>query len=664
MTPMLLLLLGCRDKPAVDTHTVVEDTAPATAPDPWLALEAVPLEPMRALLSATLEDTVDPRAIRTLPERALAAVIDGPEVVILDPLYHQTSEAFCISASEWPDWGDEERRGSCPKGQVYTRRGRLIPDGATVDAAFDPIKLTLTVLTVNGTVQTADADLLGDNPLDFLRLSEPIDLGLGPLESTARLAVRDGSIAIVTDNTLLLEDTIIDLPGTAAAVAWVDAGVWALTDGGLWADGTVLSVSGTAMAVGTDAVWVGAPGAISRVDRESLAVESITLDGATGAVAVDGDKTYAATGDGIAVLQDGAEIARYTLDAPVDLGVGPPHEILALVGGEVRVFLDETALVGDDVLDVVMTTFIEKPRNEGSDTECRGGGETITGYAEQAATNTPMLEDLPLPPVVGITPFFAKRAAECDLLETLSPLLSQSDVGILYHSLVPEDCETDCLVDWLTSEAAQVIALGVEPSWASGLAAKDDLPDFADLLRQADGPDRYLFFGISSLPDLTHEADPRAKNSWPIQTGQRSPAWRIDHAEELVAGAAGGWLTVYPGDNIPLFNLGGCPNLLLRECHQVGLGGTSTIDAADTLALTLMLHRALADRDGPSTFTFHLPDLGVYDYTTDCTVTDRVWSGEGCQAAILQQWAFETWQRYALGGLARMSGPADLPRPE
>ena len=655
---MLLLLLGCPTDP---DPVIVVDTA--TTPDPWAALEAIPLEAFRDLMVAPLEGASSPTRLRTLPDRSLTAILDGPEVLVLDPLYHQTSAGFCVSASEWPDWGHAERQGDCQDGSAYIQRGRLIPAAPAVDVAVDTTALTITVLTAAGTLQVADADLLTANPLDYLRLGDPVETGLGPLGSSSLLAVSDGEVAIASDAVLLMGKDIIDLPGTATALAWIDGGIWALTDGGLWVDGTEVSISGQAMAVSTSAVWIGAAGSLSRIDRSSLDVETFDISGATGPVAVDGERVYAATEDGIAVLEDGTEIARHLLDSPTDLAVGPPNEIIALVSTDVRIYLDETALEGEDVLDVVMTAFIEQPRNEKSDVECRGEGSTITGYVEQAVANCPMLDDLPLPATVGITPFFAQRAAQCDLLETLRPLIDRVEPGVLFHTPTPE-CGEDCLIDWLIEDAAYVTALGVEPTWASGLAAKDDLTDFVDLLRQSGGPDRYLFFGLSALPDISHNADPRSKNSWPVETGRRSEAWSIAHASELQTGTEGGWLTVYPGDNIPLFNLGGCPNLLLRECHQLGLGGISTIDEDDTLALTLLLHRALVDRSGPSTFTFHLPDLGVYSYVSGCEVEDRIWSGEDCQVAILQDWALSVYQRYTLNGLARLSLPSDLERPE
>ena len=660
-SPMLLFLLGCPSAP--DTN-VLTDTADNTAA-PWDALTSVELDPFRALTVVPLQDAQEPLALRSLAARALTAVIDGPDVLVIDPLYHQTSAGFCISAAEWPDWGHEERQGSCQSGEAFIRRGRLVPDAPAVDVAVDSVALTITVLTAAGTLQTANADVLSENPLDYLRLGEPAETGLGTMAAGARLAVSDGAIAIAAGSTLTLPDGSIDLPGAATALAWIDGGVWALTESGLWANGTTLAVSGLAMAIGEDAVWIGDEGTLTRIDRASQVTEALTVAGAMGPVAIDGARVYAATTDGIAVLEGGAEVARYALDAPTDIAAGPPHEILALIDSEVHIFLDETALEGGEPLDLVMTSFIEQPRNTLSDVECRGSGTTITTYAERAVANGLLLDDLPFPPTVGITPFFAQRAAECDLTKTLSPLISSIESGVLFHSPTPA-ChdETDCLTDWLAADADYVRALGTTPTWSSGLAAKDDLGDFVALLQQSAGPDRYLFFGISALPEFSHEADPRSKNAWPIETGRRSPAWRIDHADELMDGAAGGWLSVYPGDNIPLFNLGGCPNLQLRECHQLGLGGSSSIDTDDTLVLDLLLHRALADRSGPSTFSFHLPDLGVYDYIAGCEVSERIWSGADCQAAVLQQWALSVYERHVLSGLVRLSPPSSLERPK
>jgi hypothetical protein len=655
---MILLFLGCPTPPS----TVTTDTA--SLPAPWEGLEAVELEAMRALMETPLTDSTNLRQLRTLPSRGLTAMLSGPDILILDPLYHHSPATHCVSASEWPSWEDESRQGTCQEGRVQTRRGKLLSDSPALDVTFDPVALQLVVLTAAGTIQTANADLLSGNPLDLLRLGEPLDLKLRSLPETARIAMHDGMFA-VSNGPLLHDDSgTTTLPADITALTWADGVVWALMDTGLWVGGETVAAAGTHMAVGTDAVWIGGVEGIARVARSDRSVSLLSIDGATGPIAADGARVFVATDDGIAVIEDGEETARYIQDAPADLAVGPPHELLSLTDAAVQVFLDETALVGGDPLDVVMTAFIEKPRNNTAGEDCRGSGSTISGYVEQAMINHAVLSDLPLPAVVGITPFFAQRAAECDLVAMLAPLIDTADIGVLYHSPTPDDCSGDCLVDWLAEDAGYVSELGAALTWASGLAAKDDLDDFVDLLQQSGGPDRYLFFGISALPQLNHEADPRSKNAWPLASGERSSAWRIDHADELAEGAAGGWLSIYPGDNIPLFNLGGCPNLLLRECHQLGLGGSSDIDTTDTTALTLMLHRALADRDGVSTFSFHLPDLAVYDYTADCTETDRVWSGEACQAAVLQEWAVDVWQRHVLGGTARMSTPAGLARPE
>ena len=653
---MLLLLLACKpdaDSPAVD------DTA--AAPAPWAELTAADLDPLRDLMTTPLTDASAPGRLISLPQRALTFVQDGPIVLVLDPLYHHNPTRHCVSASEWPDWGHEERQGDCGSGAVLTRRGQLIPDDPAVAVAVDAVRLEVVLLTSRGTLQRANADVKSGNPLDYLRLGEPEEQ-VGPLSPAAVLAVEDGQVAIADGTALWVDGAQQTLPGEALALAWRDGVLWALTDDGLWVDGAEVEASGLAMAVGDDAVWLGDAGAVLRIDAQQLTTERIPVSGATGPLAVHGARVFVAVSDGIAVVEDGAELARRTLSAPVDLAAGPAHEIVALHDSSVQVFLDETALAGADPLSVLVAAFIEQPRNENFDVDCRGEGTTMTTYAEQAAANGPLLSDLPLPTALGITPFFATRAAECDLIDTIAPTVDAADVGVLFHSETP-DCDEACIAAALQADMAAVEALGQAPVWASGLAAKDSLEDWASVLQRAEGPDRYLFFGLSSLPDLNHEADPRSKNSWPLEPGRLSGAWRINHADEFEHGVADGWLTVYPGDNIPLFNLGGCANLLLRECHQLGQGGVQGIDETDLTALSLLLHRALADADGPSTFTFHFPDIGLYNYVSGCTVSERRWSGESCQAARMQDWALDVYQRLVLNGLVEQTAVSALPRP-
>ena len=155
-----------------------------------------------------------------------------------------------ISASEWPDWGHEDRQGSCQSGEAFIRRGRLVPDAPAVDVAIDPAALTLTVLTAAGTLQTASADVLGENPLDYLRLGASVETGLGAMAAGAKLAVFNGDVAIASGSTLTLPDGTVSLPGEVTALAWIDGGIWALTEAGLWADGSTLAVTGQAMASG------------------------------------------------------------------------------------------------------------------------------------------------------------------------------------------------------------------------------------------------------------------------------------------------------------------------------------------------------------------------------------------------------------------------------
>ena len=117
-----------------------------------------------------------------------------------------------------------------------------------------------------------------------------------------------------------------------------------------------------------------------------------------------------------------------------------------------------------------------------------------------------------------------------------------------------------------------------------------------------------------------------------------------------------------PGNNVPAFNVGACPNLFVNECHALNRGGGISLDTGDMDTLNLLLHRALvsAGTEGTHTWSFHLPDIGLYDYTDHCEVTDRTWSGEDCSAARLQAWVFAVHQRFAIEGLVNWSAPSTV----
>ena len=90
-----------------------------------------------------------------------------------------------------------------------------------------------------------------------------------------------------------------------------------------------------------------------------------------------------------------------------------------------------------------------------------------------------------------------------------------------------------------------------------------------------------------------------------------------------------------------------------------------TLDEVDIAVLDLLLHRAITESVTSTvrTWSFHLPDIGTYDYTQGCTQDDRVWSGEDCAGARLQEWLIDVDRRLVQGGLVRWPTPGALAQP-
>lgn len=666
LLPLLAALACNRSEP---------EGEPATTPDPWEALEPVALDPFREIASASLAAETAPASLRTLPERSLSFVLSGGVVLALDARYHHDPSGRCVDASGWPELLDATAQGACPEGSAWTQRGKLATAAPIVSFAVDRASLRLALLTDKGGLGLADADVLSGDPLDLLRPGEVVSLETGPL-SEATVSAMEGEDLWVADGASLwrldpsggaIQETHA-LPGEAQALLLRESRPWVLTSAGLWADGETLTEPlGLALAATDDTVWVGAEDGLWQVDTEQLEVEFISVPGATGPLTVDEatGRVWAATSAGLASLQDGL-LTQHNTDPVSDLAMNSAGELVALgEAGQIRVYVDETSLTGAEPLDLLIAAFIERPRGPKDSAPCTGETESVAAFAATAADNAAVLADQPLPVALGLTPNFARRARACEVIDVVAPLLSASNTepGVLFHALAEDCTDQACLADFLASEAAELTALGLDPTWASGLAPQDALSlDWVLALDQAGGPGRYLFFGLSTLPEITGE-DPRAKDAWPLAAGERASAWRVGSAETVAEHDPSGSLSVYPGDNTPLFNLGNCPNLLLEECHLSNMGGGTEINADDVSTLALLLHRAVAERDGVSTFTFHLPDLGVYDYTQGCTVTDRVWSGEGCEAALLQAFGFDVVQRYVANGLVRLRLPSELDTP-
>ncbi len=212
-------------------------------------------------------------------------------------------------------------------------------------------------------------------------------------------------------------------------------------------------------------------------------------------------------------------------------------------------------------------------------------------------------------------------------------------------------------------------ALRVFPTWASGLTSWE--ADWAQALVQVGGPRTIWFFGLSADPSIPHD-DPRAKEALPWRGDAPPSTWSIDSAEQIAVRAptAGqpaptrdGALSVWPGLTASGFNLGACDNVSMTVCRRVAAGGGDTFDAADVAVLDVLLLRALALRDPTtaSSWTFHLPAIELYDYTNGCEVDGWRWTGDRCQAALIQEWAVDAELRHVRAGRMDWTVPSDLP---
>jgi len=667
---MLLLLgvLGCRpDKttsaPAPDDTTDTADSGPPA----WADWPAQPAEGLRALLDVPLPGAVSPATVETLPGRSLSVIWDPGAAAawVLDARYRHSSDAACISAASWPGWVSTGQQRSCPDGKIFTRRGTLSVPAGVQAVAVDPAGLQVMLLDADGQLWRADADPLRGNPLDHLR---PALLDLPARPDATDIAFTDTGILLITEGAALTHlnpdtgatATDDSLPEPILAAHEAGDVTWIRTSAGLYCDGALLS--GTAGAAGMVAVADGGlvyadldAGAVVSLGADGVEAERVSVAGLRGPLAV-GARTYAVTDAGIAVA--GTDVL-FAGDFE-DVAVNSAHEVVALGSTGATVLGDEDLLAAASApVSLMIAAFVERPRSTGSDAPCRGDSSVAT-FAAQAGANAAVLSDIPAAVALGLTPHFARRAAACDALVPLAPLLEAPQVGALFHEQHGCDSEdTSCIADFLAAEAAEVSALGVTLAFTSGLSPQDG--DWVAALEAAGLPERYLFFGASILEDVDADGDPRAKDAWPLEA--RAPLWRARAPDDIGARGDAGWLVVQPGDNLPAFNLSACDNLFLRECHAAVAGDGPTIDAEDAAVLVLMARRAIAEQAGPSAWSFHLPDLGVYDYAAGCTVEDGAWSGESCPAARLQEWSREIHTRYVLNGLAQWAGPADVEAP-
>lgn len=687
----LLWLCGC--------NPVTSDTGAA---DPWSDLTPASLDPLRELARVEAEAAVQPTHLAVLEDRALSFLLDpeGGCVHVVDARYHHTETPWCLDVSAWSHLEvDAEAQGFCAEGEAQIQRGLWEIDSQPLALAVDPEGLEVWVVDADGRLYRAPADAVDDSPIEFLRLrfadqALAVEADLSP----HRALVLGEELWLLAGDALVIHDLETGegrrepLEAEGLRIAAARDGVWVATGAGAThleegADPVSVDLSadpgGLATHPDDPGAWVSLPSLeeLVYVTAEGIDPDSrLGVEGITGPVAWDAaaGRLYLGVDEGLAVLDPASgETTRHTLDAPLAIHVTDGHEIRVLhEGGVLTAYGDETALEGGNPLQVAILTFLERPRNDDGTWSCWSGTsdeESLQSFVARAVANRAVLDDLPAPAGLGIVPALAQSLRTCGLEAVAAPLweADRTEPGVLFHG--DRDPHQD-VESWMDEGLAHLEALDISPTWVSGLSPQyDEGVDWVETLAGHGAlPQRYLFFGLSVLPDIPHD-DPRAKDAWPVSLPAAPLTWRAGGVEEVAERPAEGAVTFFPGENVPGYDLGACPNLFLYECHILGQGGNATFSEADVTALDLLLFRALAYRKGdlqgdsqedrPATWSFHLPDLGAYDYTEQCTRTSRTWTGSDCEAALLQEWLLEVHRRYALSGLLAWTLPSEMEAP-
>ncbi len=615
----LALLLACRPVTPLDSE--VEQTAP------WEELEPTELQ-LRWLKTNPIDEASDPQTLHIAPEFPFAFVHDEQRVHALDSRWHHSAEPHCIETAAWGDFETEGRQGRCAEGSVELRRGVLEGSEAPTSVVADAEHVW--VMDAAGHLYAAPLDPLAQSPWDHLRLELIDTLPPGLLGTSS-----SGDLWIATSS-LLLDEQGTEIAQLPAPPLELSGGV-VLTEAGPWTPEQGLFPIET---LGLDGRLLCTPSGL--VDLETQ--EETPLD-CLGPVARDGERTYALVPEGL--WADGEVLE---LEVARDLAVRD-GEVALLYEDRVELFLDDRAVA--EGLQIFTTTFAERPKSPGEDAEC----PEVLGFVETALANRALLEDLPGTVALGVTPHLARRAEACGADLRSAVCVDHGELGVLFHQ--DPDCsagDQDCVASFLLEETEVVRQVLEEPSWISGLSSVKDLGhDWVDAALSVDTPHRMLFFGISILPDIEHSTDPRSKDAYPIRLGTQTTPWSAGDSSLETQGD----LAIFPGDNVPAFSHSGCPNLFLRECQTLGAGDGQRMDEEDIAVLQLLLHRALVT--GQGTWSYHLPDIGSWDYTVDCGVHERTWSD--CEGALLQSWLMDVHARYVLNGKATWASPSELTSP-
>ncbi|MCB9778420.1 MAG: hypothetical protein H6742_07650 [Alphaproteobacteria bacterium] len=669
---MLLLLLACAPDGGI---------APTPDPDPWLDLAPVPLQVDRELLRTALPDAEAPTRLVSLPAAPLTAAFDPAAGVgwVLDGRYRHSPRTACVPTDLWPELDDGSRQGSCTVDQVEIHRGVLRGDAATVALAADPGDRAFLGLSADGVLWRAEADPLVGNPFDHL---VPVPLAtLDGVGAEGGLLASSGGGGVLAQGTRLRwlhpSGEVLAEAETAAPVqdiVWSFGNPYVLTTESLgrYGDGDIaLDGAGGRMAAdGEGGAWVTLPerGLLVRIDDVPSVVDQVEVEGLIGPVGAGGGVLVVATEEGLLFLEEGEEAHRTALPGIVDLVVQESGELAVLLDdGTVSVRVPE-ALQDDGRAPVsfTLTTYLENPKPTDSEPVCEEGEDSLRARFERAEANRQLLQDLPAEVALGIIPEVAEQAIACGRNPQLAKVWQGERIspGLFFYG-EPESGTLEALEDWQAYATAQVSPLllqGIPVRWYGG--PERQIQWGGDWVRRVGTlglAEDVLGIGLGVLPEIG-SWDPRSKEAVPDDLRTPRTAWRPASTEDPLADGDSG-LVIRPGVPTSFYTLGGCANAFIYECKQAGLGGGQVIDEQDLGVAELLLWRAVALRSeaGPDHIGFHLPALGLDDYTEGCIRDARVWHAvdaeAGCRAEVLQAWFFDLQARYVSAGLVQWWAP-------
>lgn len=634
---------------------------------PWDDLDPVALEPLRPFLSTELTRAQSPTRLTALRSIPLTVAVDDADGRgwVLDGRYRHDPSSHCLTLDEWPELDpDGAYQGDCQDGQAQVQRGVFSPEGHLLAATADATHQAFWVLLDSGLLARAAADPTA-HAFEMLRpapVTTLADTDTGPF-----LMAADGEGGVVLADAERLrwldhegvEQASVEVAGSDTQGSDVqvldllvqEGQAWCLTDTALlrWQGAdleTVRAVAGTGGRLADGWASLPAEGQLVELSTE----QSVAVEGLTGPLSRWGDRTWAAVQGGLVRIEAGAEVARFSTEPVVDLVVQATSELAVLhEGGRVAVYGDETALQGAAPLQLTLVSYLENPKNGADDEDvCSGGTRKLDEVIALATQARGLLDDLPAPVALGIIPAVAQASILCEREADLRAIWEGERIATGLFFREEADTELSDALDLeahLQGQAEAHLAQGIPIRWTRG--ADHYGGDWPMALQATALSDEVLAPDLGIWDEIEAE-DIRSKDPLPWHADQPRTAWH--------PGSSGddGDTIVRPGNSISLFDIAGCPNTWIRECKELTLGGANTVQEDDIEVISLDLFRALAVRsaDGPDHWSFHLPALGAFEYQDGCTVEDRIWQGEACEARLIQQFLLDVHGRYVSAGLA------------